>query len=375
MPIPVVNPKAQNLALKDELSAAVQAVLDSGAFVLGPNMAVLEAEVSAVCEANYGIAVNSGTDALVIALAAAGVGPGDEVITTPFTFVATTEAIMIVGAKPVYADIDGSDFNLDPAQVERKITAKTRAILPVHLYGQCANVTRFGEIARKHGLKLVYDGAQAIGSAHRRRGIGAYGDASTLSFYPTKNLGGCGDGGMVLTNSEEVFRLARSLRFHGQGDIGRDSTYTYEHVGYCSRLDEFQAAVLRVKLRHIKKWNEARRSIASRYIEALTGLPLQLPVSKPENYHIYHQFTIRYGKRNELAAKLAERGIGSKVFYPSPLHLEYAYKPLGYNQGDFPEAEKAAAEVLSLPMFPELASEDVDIVIAGVRESVLELES
>lgn len=244
----------------------------------------------------------------------------------------------------------------------------------MHLYGQCADATRLGQMADKHGLKVVYDGAQAIGSAHNGRGIGAYGDASTLSFYPTKNLGGCGDGGMVLTDSEEVFKLAKSLRFHGQGDIGRDSTYTYEHVGYCSRLDEFQAAVLRVKLNHIRDWNEARRSIAARYIEALTGLPLQLPVPRAENYHIYHQFTIRYAKRNELAAKLAERGIGSKVFYPSPLHLEFAYLPLGYERGDFPEAERAAQEVLSLPMFPELASEDVEAVIAAVRESVMELE-
>lgn len=373
MAIPIVNPKAQNLALKDEIAAAVQAVFDSGAFVLGPNMTALEGEVAEVCQAKYGIAVNSGTDALVIALAAAGVGPGDEVITTPFTFVATTEAIMIVGAKPVYVDIDPSDFNLNPAEVESKITPKTKAILPVHLYGQCADAMRLGEIAAKRGLRLVYDGAQAIGSTHKGRGIGVYGDAATLSFYPTKNLGACGDGGMVLTSSEEVYKLAKSLRFHGQGDIGRDSTYTYEHVGYCTRLDEIQAAVLRVKLGHIAKWNAARKAIADFYIERLSGLPLQLPVPKAENNHIYHQFTIRFAKRNELAAKLAEKGIGSKVFYPSPLHLEYAYKPLGYKPGDFPEAESAAAEVLSLPMFPELSTEQTDQVATAVRESVEEL--
>lgn len=373
MPIPVVNPKAQNLALKDELSAAVLAVLHSGSFVLGPNMAALESEVAEVCEAGYGVAVNSGTDALVIALAACGVGPGDEVITTPFTFVATTEAIMIVGAKPIYADIDPTDFNLDCAEVESNITSRTRAILPVHLYGQCCDATRFDEIAGKRGLKVIHDGAQAIGALHRAKGIGAYGDASILSFYPTKNLGGCGDGGMVLTNDENVYKLARSLRFHGQGDVGRDSTYTYEHVGYCTRLDEFQAAVLRVKLNYLGQWNEARRSIAERYIQGLGDLPIELPVPKTENYHVYHQFTIRFAKRSELAAKLAQRGIGSKVFYPSPLHMEYAYRPLGYKPGDLPEAEKAAVEVLSLPMFPELSSEDVDTVIAAVRESVKEL--
>lgn len=373
MPIPVVNPKAQNLALKQELSAAVQSVLDSGAFVLGPNMAALEPEVAQVCEAKYGVAVNSGTDALIIALAACGVGPGDEVITTPFTFVATTEAIMVVGAKPVYADIDPTDFTLNPDEVESKITSKTRAILPVHLYGQCADATKFDKIAKKHGLKVIYDGAQAIGSRHNDIGIGAYGDASTLSFYPTKNLGACGDGGMVLTSSDEIYKLAKSLRFHGQGDIGHDSTYTYEHVGYCTRLDEFQAAVLRVKLGHIGKWNEARRSIAERYIKAFGDLPIELPVPKAGNVHIYHQFTVRSAKRNELAAKLAAKGIGSKVFYPSPLHLEYAYQSLGYKPGDFPESERAAREVLSLPMFPELSDEDVEKVIAAVREAALEL--
>ena len=373
MAIPIVNPKAQNLSLKDELAAAVQAVFDSGAFVLGPNMTALEGEVAQVCESKYGVAVNSGTDALVIALAAAGVGSGDEVITTPFTFVATTEAIMIVGATPVYADIDPATFNLDPAKVEEKITPKTKAILPVHLYGQCADAATFDAIAKKHGLKMVYDGAQAIGSTHNGHGIGAYGDASTLSFYPTKNLGACGDGGMVLTSSEEVYKRAKSLRFHGQGDIGRDSTYTYEHVGYCTRLDEIQAAVLRVKLGHIGKWNAARKAIADYYIEHLAGLPLQLPEPKAENTHIYHQFTVRFAKRNDLARKLADKGIGSKVFYPSPLHLEYAYKPLGYKPGDFPEAEKAAAEVLSLPMFPELTQEQRETVVAGVRASVEEL--
>ncbi len=373
MAIPVVNPRAQNLALKDEIAAAVQAVFDSGAFVLGPNMTALESEVAEVCEAEHGIAVNSGTDALVIALAAAGVGPGDEVITTPFTFVATTEAIMIVGAKPVYADIEPETFNLNPDEIASKITPKTRAILPVHLYGQCVDAAKIEAIAKQHGLKVVYDGAQAIGSTHKGRGIGAYGDASTLSFYPTKNLGACGDGGMVLTASEDIYRLAKSLRFHGQGDIGRDSTYTYEHVGYCTRLDEIQAAVLRVKLAHIGKWNAARTAIAEFYIERLAGLPLQLPVPRAENNHIYHQFTIRFARRNELAAKLAEKGIGSKVFYPSPLHLEYAYKPLGYAPGDFPEAEKAASEVLSLPMFPELTREQMTQVATAVREAVMEL--
>ncbi|MCL5105587.1 MAG: DegT/DnrJ/EryC1/StrS family aminotransferase [Armatimonadetes bacterium] len=368
MAIPLANPTAQYLALKDEISTAVRQVLDSGQFILGPNVAGLESEIAAVCEAGYGIAVNSGTDAIVIALAACGIGPGDEVITTPFTFVATTEAILMVGAKPVYADIDPNDFNLDPAKVEDKITDRTRAILPVHLYGQCANTDKFEAIARKHNLKVIYDGAQAIGAARKGRGMGAYGDASTLSFYPTKNLGGCGDGGMVLTCDENVAAMAKSLRSHGQG-----KTYFYEHVGYCSRLDEIQAAILRVKLKKIQQWNDARRANAAYYIDAFAGLPLQLPASAPENYHIYHQFTVRLAKRDELKAKLQERGVGSGVYYPGSLHLQPAYLNMGYKEGDLPESERAAREVLSLPILPELSAEDREIVAKAVREAVKEL--
>ncbi|MCL5103893.1 MAG: DegT/DnrJ/EryC1/StrS family aminotransferase [Armatimonadetes bacterium] len=368
MAIPLANPKAQYLALKDEISTAVQQVLDSGQFILGPNVTALESEVPAVCGAGYGISVNSGTDAIVIALAACGIGPGDEVITTPFTFVATTEAIMIVGAKPVYADIDPSDFNLDPANVEEKITDKTKAILPVHLYGQCADTDKLEAIAVKHNLKMIYDGAQAIGAARNSKGMGAYGHASTLSFYPTKNLGGCGDGGMVLMNDEGLATRAKQMRFHGM-----DATYSYQYVGYCSRLDEIQAAILRVKLKKIQEWNDARRANAAYYIENLGDLPLELPRSKPENYHIYHQFTVRFPRRDELKAKLQERGVGSAVFYPSPLHLQRAYLNLGYKQGDFPESERAAREVLSLPVLPELSVEDRELVMKSVREAVKEI--
>jgi len=371
--IPVANPKAQYVALKEEITAAVQQVFESCQFILGPNVSALEEEVPGVCDAKYGVSVNSGTDAIVIALAACGIGRGDEVITTPYTFVATTEAIMIVGAKPVYADIDPTDFNLDPAKIEEKITPKTKAILPVHLYGQCCDISAMEAIAAKHGLKLIADGAQAIGSKHRDKGIGMFGDASTLSFYPTKNLGGCGDGGMVLTSCEEVRRLARSMRFHGQGDALRDSTYAYEHVGYCTRLDEIQAAVLRIKLKKIGEWNDARRANAAYYIDAMKGLPITLPVSKPENFHIYHQFTLRCARRDELKARLAERGVGSAVFYPSPLHIQHAYLDLGYKLGDFPEAEKAAAEVLSLPVFPELTAEERSTVAAAAVDSVKEM--
>ncbi len=368
MAIPLANPKAQYLALRDEISKAVQDVLDSGQFILGPNVTALEAEAPVVCDAKYGISVNSGTDAIVIALAACGVGPGDEVITTPFTFVATTEAIIIVGATPVYADISPVDFNLDPDKIEEKITPKTKAILPVHLYGQCADVEKYAAIAKKHNLKLIFDGAQAIGSEYKNKGIGCYGDAATLSFYPTKNLGGCGDGGMVLIPDEETAIKAKSLRFHGM-----DATYSYQYVGYCSRLDEIQAAILRVKLPKLEEWNQARADNAAYYLEAFKNLPLQLPVPKPDYYHIYHQFTLRLPKRDELKAKLAQRGVGSAVFYPHPLHLQQAYLYLGHKPGDFPVAEKTAAECLSLPVLPELTADERELVVRSVKEAVLEI--
>ncbi len=366
----MANPKAQTDALRDEIASAIDSVLESGQFILGPNVSALEEEVPAVCNSRFGVAVNSGTDAIVIALAAAGVGPGDEVITTPFTFVATTEAIMIVGAKPVYVDIDPRDFNLNADLVEQAITERTKAILPVHLYGQCAQVERLEQVAKRYGLKLIADGAQAIGSKHKGKGIGAFGDAVTLSFYPTKNLGACGDGGMVLTNDPELCARAKSLRFHGQ-----DSAYSYQYVGYCSRLDEIQAAILRVKLKYLESWNAARIANATYYLEALRDLPLQLPVANSDNYHTYHQFTIRFPKRDELKAKLAEMDIGSAVFYPSPLHVQKAYAQLGYKEGDFPEAERAAKEVLSLPVFPELTSSQREQVVEAVRKCVQELSS
>ncbi len=368
MAIPIANPKVQNLAIKAELAAAVDEVLESCHFILGENVTLLEQEIARYCAASHGVAVNSGTDALVIALAANGIGPGDEVITTPFTFVATAEAIMIVGAKPVFADIDPKTFNLDPNCIADKITTKTRAILPVHLYGQCADTDAIDSIARTHGLKVIYDGAQAIGSKRHGKGIGEFGDAATLSFFPTKNLGGCGDGGMVLANSDEVAAAAKMYRFHGM-----DATYSYEKVGYCSRLDEIQAALLRVKLKYIDAWNAGRRANAAYYIEKMSDLPIQLPIPDPENFHIYHQFTLRFGKRDQLKAKLAELGVGSGVYYPSPLHVQKAYANLGYKQGDFPESEKAALECLSLPVFPELPPDDRNTVAEAVVQSVKEL--
>lgn len=373
MAIPLANPKAQFDALKDEIAQAVLQVFDSCHFVLGENVKGLEQEIPPICGAKYGITVNSGTDAIVIALAACGIEPGDEVITTPFTFVATTEAIMIVGATPVYADIDPDTFNLDPSLIEAKITPRTKAILPVHLYGQCADIQAIEAIADKHGLKVIADGAQAIGAKRKGKGMGAYGDASTLSFYPTKNLGGAGDGGMVLTNDERIAEMATSLRSHGMRSHGSEGGYLYEHIGYCSRMDDIQAAVLRIKARYIEQWNEDRRANAAYYLDTMKDLPIKLPASQPDNYHIYHQFTIRFARRDELKAKLAKRGVGSAVYYPGALHLEKAYQKLGYKQSDFPEAERAVKEVLSLPVIPELTLEDRETVARAVRASVEEL--
>lgn len=362
MKVPMADLQAQYRALKDEIDGAVGAVMSGCHFILGENEKELEGEIALLCGATYGVGVASGTDALILALSALGVGPGDEVITTPFTFVATTEAIVLLGATPVYADIDPATFNLDPDKIEEKITDKTKAILPVHLFGQAADVGRIPEIAAKHDLRIVWDGAQAIGALAHDRGIGAFGNVVTLSFFPTKNLGGAGDGGMILTSDKEIHERLKYIRFHGSG-----GGYSYKYVGYCSRLDEIQAAVLRAKLPHLDKWNDGRRKNADIYKNTLAGLPLTLPVEKPENRHIYHQFTITCEKRDELKAYLMEREVGCGVYYPSPLHLEEAYRYLGYKEGDLPAAEKICREVISLPVVPELSEEQVQFAADMVK--------
>ena len=354
--------KAQYAALKSELDVAVLDVLGSGRFILGDNVKALEQEVARICGSRHGIGVASGTDALVLALSALGIGEGDEVITTPFTFVATVEAISLLGATPVFADIDPLTFNLDPAEVERRITGRTRAILPVHLYGQPADIGRLTDLAKSHDLRIVWDGAQAIGSEYDGKGIGAYADALTLSFYPTKNLGGAGDGGMIVTDDAELAEKLRYLRFHGSG-----GSYSYKYVGYCSRLDEIQAAILRVKTPHLAAGNEARRRNARMYHESLGDLGIELPVEAANCKHIYHQFTVRSKNRDELKNHLKARDIDTGVFYPGPLHLEEAYRYLGCVEGDFPEAERACREVLSLPVFPELSSDQLRHVASSVR--------
>lgn len=371
MKVPLADLRAQYRSLKDEIDAATVAVIESSCYVGGENVVRLEEEIARECGAAYGVAVASGTDALVLSLVACGIGPGDEVITTPFTFGATTEAIVLVGATPVYVDIDMCTYNMETAGagVESKITDRTRALLPVDLFGHMADRASLKDIAVRHNLRLVIDSAQSIGALQNGAPIAVDGDTTTLSFYPTKNLGAYGDGGMVLTNDEAIAALLRTLRDHGQSSYGY-----HERLGYCSRLDSLQAAILRVKLPHLSAWNEQRRRNAALYDGFLADLALDkhadvvLPGFERGNYHVYHQYTIRHPRRAELQAYLKENGVDTKVFYPLPAHLQQAYAYLGYHSGDLPHAEQVAQEVLSLPIHPELNVEQIEYVSHLIRQ-------
>ncbi len=357
MTVPLADLAAQCASIREEIDAAIRSVLDSGRFILGRTVVEAEEAIARYCGARYGVGVNSGTDALLLALAASGIGPGDEVITAPFTFVATVEAIAHVGATPRFADIDIRTFNLRPDKAAVTVGPATRAIMPVDLFGQMADRRGFATIAARHGLTVIYDSAQAIGSLYDGRPVGEFGEAATLSFFPTKNLGALGDGGMALTNSEDLAEKLRRLRFHGSG-----GDYAYDAIGYCSRLDALQAAVLSVKLRHLDEWTAARRRHAARYQECLADTGCVLPTEPEHVFHTYHQFTIRHPERDRLREHLKQAGIQSGIYYPSPLHLQAAYRHLGYAPGDFPNAERAAREVLSLPVHPELTDEQVEYV-------------
>ena len=367
MNVPMADLQAQHRALKNELSAAFEqtmAACDFGG--LGASTSAFERETADYCGAQHGLGVNSGTDALLLALLALGVGPGDEVITPPFTFIATGETICLAGATPVFADIDPRSFNLSPDAAEAKITPKTKVILPVHLFGQLADMTRFAQIAQTHNVAILGDAAQAIGASHAGKPLGAWGDANTLSFYPTKNLGACGDGGMVLTDNEELAEKIKLLRFHGSGGKG----YFHKEIGYCSRLDGLQSALLRVKAQRLPEWNDQRRTNATFYEDALFGLDgLVLPTAEPGNHHIFHQYTVRVlgGKRDALQKHLASQGVQSAIYYPLPIHLQEAYAFLGYQEGDLPESELASREVLSLPVHPELSREQAEYAAEAVK--------
>jgi dTDP-4-amino-4,6-dideoxygalactose transaminase len=361
--IPILDLKAQYQSIKDEVDAAVSGVMASGHFVLGPNVKALENEVARYVSCQYGVGVASGSDALRLSFAALGIGPGDEVITTPFTFVATANTISHAGARPVFVDIDPRTFNIDPAKIESAIAERTRAIVPVHLYGQPAEMDEILDIAQRHNLYVIEDCAQAIGAEDGGRRVGSFGDVACFSFYPTKNLGAYGDGGMVTTNNPDIAERVDVLRRQG----GK-TKYYHEVLGFNSRLDEMQAALLRVKLRHLDDWQAGRQRVAARYGELLGDLGVEIPYVRPDVTHVYHQYTIRVPRRDELSQYLNERGIGTMIYYPLPLHLQGLYQDLGYREGSLPVSEGAGREVLSLPMYPELTEEQIQTVAGAIGE-------
>jgi len=359
--VPFVDLKAQYLSIKPEIDAAIQGILDTCQFTLGKEVAAFEEEFAAYSGSSIGCGVNSGTSALHLALLAAGVGPGDEVITVPFTFVATVSAIHYSGAKTVFVDVDPETFTMSPDAIERAITPRTKAIMPVHLYGQPADMDPILAIARKHGLVVIEDAAQAHGAEYKGRRVGSLGDLACFSFYPGKNLGAYGEAGMVVTSNPEFARTIRMLR-----DWGAEKKYHHVLKGYNYRMEGIQGAVLRVKLRHLENWTEARRAAAKRYDELLSGTTFDAPFVRDDVRHVFHVYAIRVQKRAELQAWLASHDIQSGIHYPIPVHLLPAFADLGYKAGDFPNAEMAAAEVLSLPMYPELTAENQQRVIAAL---------
>lgn len=360
--IPILDLKEQYLSLEKEMDAAIKKAVMGGQYILGPNVKALEEEIAQYIGTKFALGLNSGTDALHLALRALRIGPGDEVITTPFTFVATTEAIGMVGATPVFVDIDPQTFNIDVARIEAKITARTKAIIPVHLYGQPADMDPIMELAKKYNLKVIEDCAQSMGSAYKGKKTGSIGDVGCFSFFPSKNLGCYGDGGMVTTSDPEIADRVKMLRAHG-GKI----KYHHSELGLNSRLDEVQAAVLRVKLPHLDNWNQNRRKVAYRYNDLLKGV-VETPTELSDTYCVYHQYTIKVRNRDDVQKKLQELGVQSMIYYPVPLHLQEVHSELGYKKGAMPKAENCAAEVLSLPMYPELAEEKIQQVVEAVKK-------
>jgi dTDP-4-amino-4,6-dideoxygalactose transaminase len=375
--IPLLDLSRQYASIRNEVLAAVERVCDSQSYILGTEVTSLEREFAALCGTGDAIACNSGTDALWLGLAAAGVKSGDAVVTTPFSFFATASCIVRAGARPVFADIDPETLNIDPAKVEAglKASAARRAgIMPVHLYGQCADMTALGRIAAAFKLPMIEDAAQAVGATWDGKPAGAMGLAAAFSFYPTKNLSAFGDSGALTTSDPDLAARARLLRNHGA-----KQRYYHDEIGACSRMDAIQAAVLRVKMPYLRRWNDARRERAQVYDRLLTaaGLirtgasspaPITLLKTRPQAHHIYHQYVIRAQQRDKLREFLRERGVGSEIYYPVPLHLQKCFAYLGYSEGDLPEAERAAAEVLALPMFAELEQDEQRVVVDAIAE-------
>jgi dTDP-4-amino-4,6-dideoxygalactose transaminase len=366
-PVPFLDLRAQYAGLADEVLRALREVVESGTYVLGPRVAAFEEAFARYLGARHCVGVNSGTSALHLALLAAGVGPSDEVITVPMTFIATSWAVSYIGATPVYVDVDPVTYTLDAAQVERRLTPRTRAILPVHLYGQPADLAPLLDIGRRHGIPVIEDTAQAHGARYHGRAAGTLGVSGCFSFYPGKNLGAYGEAGAVVTDDSAVAARLRSLRDHAQ-----EKRYHHGELGFNYRMDALQGAVLGVKLKHVEDWTEARRRLAARYRERLAGLPLALPVEAPGRRHVWHLFVVLHPERDRLRRELEARGIQTGLHYPIPLHLQKAYAHLGHRAGDFPVAERIGRECLTLPLFPEMTEGQQDAVVAALADALNE---
>lgn len=392
MNIPLIDLKAQYKSVSEDLDRVTKEVLSSANYIMGKNVTEFEKEFAEYIGVKHAISVGNGTDALVIALKSLGIGSGDEVITSTFTYFASAESISAVGATPVFVDVEKETFNIDPAKIEEKITKKTKAIIPVHIFGQSARMDEINKIAKKHNLKVVEDAAQAVGSKYKGKMIGTLGDAACFSFFPTKNLSCAGDGGMIVTNDDNIAIVARALRTHGSGENGQkafnflnnieeeietskdgdDTVYNplkyYNYlIGFNSRLDAIQAAILRVKLPHLDKWNEGRRKIAKIYDEKLKNSNVVTPVVDKENDPIYHQYVLQCEDRETMLTKLKEKGVATGVYYPVPLHLQKVYKDLGYKEGDMPVAEYLSHRTFAIPVYPELTEAEIDYIIESIK--------
>ncbi|ABP67387.1 Glutamine--scyllo-inositol transaminase [Caldicellulosiruptor saccharolyticus DSM 8903] len=363
--ISLIDLKRQYTMLSNEIREAITEVLQSGQYILGSKVAEFEKRCSEYLNVKHCIGVGNGTDALVIALESVGVGNGDEVITTPFTFFATAEAIVRVGAKPVFVDIDPLSYNINPEEIEKKVTPKTKAIIPVHIFGQVCDMDKILEIAKKYNLCVIEDACQAFGAEYNGKKAGTIGDVGCFSFFPTKNLGGFGDGGLIVTNDDEVAEKARMLRQHGS-----KKKYYNELIGFNSRLDEIQAAILLVKLKYIDDWNKRRSEIAQRYNQGLKldGLITPAKTNNCERGHIYHLYVLQHERRDELIKYLSQKGIATGIYYPVPLHLTKALQFLGYKEGDFKVAEEVCRKSFAIPMFPELTEEEIEFIISSINE-------
>ena len=394
MNIPLIDLKAQYNELAEKLNKVTLDVLSSANYILGNNVIEFEKEFADYIGVKHAISVGNGTDALVISLKAMGIGSGDEVITTPFTFFATAESISAVGATPVFVDVREDTFNIDASKIEEKITKKTKAIMPVHIFGQSADMDEINKIAKKHNLLVIEDACQAIGGKYKGRNIGSLGDVACFSFFPTKNLGCAGDGGMIVTDNDELAVIIRALRAHGSGENGQkafnllkgvkeeiikaeianDTVYNplkyYNYlIGYNSRLDAIQAAILRVKLKEIDNWNSKRREIVDIYNKEFEDLDLIIPVCDKNNEHVYHMYILQSENRNKVIEKLKERGIATGVYYPVPLHIQKVYKNLGYKEGDMPVAEYLSQRTFAIPVYPELTEEQIKYIVDSIKNN------